>query len=88
MSKMTTEAEHMKAHRAVADRPKQWNMGTQSKKRSVSFQPAIFAMVSALEMRFLWVSCTPFGTPVVPEVRRMQAISVGSSASSRLSKWE
>ena len=58
---------------------KMWNMGRMQTVTSSSAMPSItgWARCSMLDTRFRWVSFTPLGTPVVPELYGRTAMSSG-----------
>ena len=48
--------------------PLQWNMGSVCRSTSRSLTPVCQPKVAALSQQLRWVSCTPLGRAVVPEV--------------------
>ncbi len=67
-------------------RPKQWKSGTWINSRSAGLMPMTSPTMAALLMTFRWVSMTPLGKPVVPEVYCMFMTSSKLSSASRLSR--
>ena len=80
---MYTGFPHIYADRTPTVKPKVWCSGSVRTDEPVAStdEPATQRLrqaFMALRAMFLWVSMTPFGVPVVPEVKRMVQTSSGS----------
>ena len=67
-SGITTEPPVQSGVSVVTTSPLTWNRGRMHIARSAAVRPCQPAMYSASRRKLRWVSTTPFGFPVVPDV--------------------